>query len=346
MLASPGPGLDGRVQSGGDGLASPPQLAATYWKQQQGYGKAEALLEAKWPERYNAMGHISWAGRLYGNGWTRALGSRAGRIYHGAWGQAPFQSLYDQNPPLLALLPLMPEWWLVIAALALMSLLGLAWTPLLLALPLLLLALAGPVAQAWISTRELPYPPGTERAERARLRAITAGLHLVQPIARLRGRLAHGLSPWRRRGLPSTGLPLPRTMSIWRDEWTAHETWIGEIQRSLAANGAIVRSGGDFDGWDLELRGGLAGSARMVHFAESGVVGRFRIWPRMPVWATAVVLALALIGAIAVSSGAWFAGVVLLIGAVGLACWMMVSAGAATAGFARSIQDIHGSKEP
>ena len=182
----------------------------TYWKQQQGYGKAEALLEAKWPERYNAMGHISWAGRLYGNGWTRALGSRAGRVYHGAWGQAPFQALYDQNPPLLALLPLMPEWWLVIAALALISLLGLAWTPLLLALPLLVVALAGPVAQAWISTRELPYPPGTERAERARLRAITAGLHLVQPIARLRGRLAHGLSPWRRRGTRSIGLPLPR----------------------------------------------------------------------------------------------------------------------------------------
>ena len=27
---------------------------ATYWRQQQGYGKAEALLEEKWPERYNA----------------------------------------------------------------------------------------------------------------------------------------------------------------------------------------------------------------------------------------------------------------------------------------------------
>ncbi len=54
----------------------------TYWKQQQGYGKAEALLEAKWPERYNAMGHISWAGRLYGNGWTPRAGEprRAGRI--------------------------------------------------------------------------------------------------------------------------------------------------------------------------------------------------------------------------------------------------------------------------
>ena len=33
-----------------------------YWKQQQGYGKAEALLERKWPERYNALGHLAWMG--------------------------------------------------------------------------------------------------------------------------------------------------------------------------------------------------------------------------------------------------------------------------------------------
>ena len=30
--------------------------SALYWRQQQGYGKAEALLEQKWPERYNAVG--------------------------------------------------------------------------------------------------------------------------------------------------------------------------------------------------------------------------------------------------------------------------------------------------
>ncbi len=243
----------------------------------------------------------------------------------------------------------MPEWWLVIAALALISLLGLAWTPLLLALPLLVVALAGPVAQAWISTRELPYPPGTERAERARLRAITAGLHLVQPIARLRGRLAHGLSPWRRRGTRSIGLPLPRTLNIWRDGWSAPDEWVREIQQSLAGQGAIVHSGGDFDRWDLEMRGGLTGSARLLHTVEDhqyGQIGRFRIWPRLSVWATAVALALALIGAVAVSSGAWFAGAILLIGAAGLACWMLISAGAATAGFAQAIQAVHGSNGP
>src|SRR5207237_8374594 len=36
-----------------------------YLKQQFGYGKAEALLERKWPEKYNRGGHVNWAGRVY-----------------------------------------------------------------------------------------------------------------------------------------------------------------------------------------------------------------------------------------------------------------------------------------
>ena len=45
---------------------------ATYWRQQRGYGGAEALLEEKWPERYNTFGHVNWTGRIYGGGRSRA----------------------------------------------------------------------------------------------------------------------------------------------------------------------------------------------------------------------------------------------------------------------------------
>ena len=37
----------------------------SYLGQQRGYGRAEALLERKWPERYNRGGHLAWAGRVY-----------------------------------------------------------------------------------------------------------------------------------------------------------------------------------------------------------------------------------------------------------------------------------------
>src|ERR1700746_3874963 len=53
-------------QGGGTGGVYPAALVwhhrrktvAAYWKQQTGYGKAEAMLHAKWPEKYNVAGHI------------------------------------------------------------------------------------------------------------------------------------------------------------------------------------------------------------------------------------------------------------------------------------------------
>jgi len=67
----------------------------TYWKQQRGYGKAEAMLERKWPEKYNAVGHSVWSGRIYTNGLTY-LGWRVRRIYHGQW--AWHRSSRSTNP--------------------------------------------------------------------------------------------------------------------------------------------------------------------------------------------------------------------------------------------------------
>src|SRR5205823_6681892 len=66
----------------------------TYWRQQRGYGKAEALLERKWPERYNCLGHLTWGGRIYGRGLTHAFRARR-RIHHGTWGNTLFQSVHQ-----------------------------------------------------------------------------------------------------------------------------------------------------------------------------------------------------------------------------------------------------------
>ena len=87
-----------------------------YWRQQRGYGRAEALLERKWPHRYNAAGHVSWGGDMYGNAFAR-LGFRRSRIYNGVWGFAPFQSLYQGTPSVLDSLARLPEWYLVIGVL-------------------------------------------------------------------------------------------------------------------------------------------------------------------------------------------------------------------------------------
>ena len=137
-----------------------------YWKQQLNYGKAEAMLERKWPQKYNSAGHLTWQGKVYGNGVTRPLMFRRWRVYHGVWGSQLFQSIYEVAPGTIAALPLMPEWYLLILGLAGLSLFGLVWPPLLAALPLLILAVGILGAQAVLSASAafFPSPPATSVA--------------------------------------------------------------------------------------------------------------------------------------------------------------------------------------
>src|SRR5213596_2142924 len=170
-----------------------------YWKQQIGYGRAEAMLERKWPEKYNGPGHVRWAGRIYGLGLTRLLGWRPARIYHGVWGSAPFQSLYEPAPSVLAFLPQMPEWHLLTATLWAMAGLSLVYEPLKVAVPLAVAALLPPIAQATLSATRASFPEAPRGIGRLKRVVVTAFLHLVQPLARLGGRLRAGLTPWRQR---------------------------------------------------------------------------------------------------------------------------------------------------
>jgi GT2 family glycosyltransferase len=292
----------------------------TYWRQQQGYGKAEALLEAKWPGRYNALGHLDWAGRIYGKGLTEAIRLRGGRVYQGSWGSALFQSMYEPAPSLIASLPLMPEWWLLVIVLAALSVLGLFWSPLLVAAPLLLIALAAPVIQAAISTAHAPFANGpANRAEQLRSRLLTFALHLMQPVARLQGRLRFGLTPWRRRGWSGLSLQRTRSMAVWCERGKPAECWLETVESRLQDAGAIASRGGDFDDWDLHVRGGLFAASRVLMAIEEHGGGqqlvRFRHWP---VWAPLTVAAPILL---ALAVAAWYTGsaavaAVLLIGAL------------------------------
>lgn len=256
----------------------------TYWKQQRGYGKAEALLERKWPEKYNAAGHIKWSGHLYGNGLTRML-LRKFRIYHGPWGTAPFQSLQESTPSLLTVLPTMPEWYLVILALVGLSLLSLLWPKLVFAIPLVVLAAGATILQAILSAADASFSPS--RRSRPELYLLTAGLHLLQPVARLWGRARHGLTALRRRGYEGHTWPVPTASTIWSEVWRSPEEAMQLLSHALRKAGAVLVSAGNYDRWDLEVRGGTLGSARLFMTVEEHGAGkqlfRFRSWPHFSV---------------------------------------------------------------
>jgi O-antigen biosynthesis protein len=246
-----------------------------YWRQQVGYGKAEALLERKWPEKYNALGHPTWSGRLYGQGLTRALPLRPEQVYHGRWGTAPFQSLYQPAAGVIESLPLLPEWYLAIVLLTVLSSLGMLWWPLYLGLPLLAIAFAAPLIQACLSATRATFSSAAS-ARRATLSqwVITACLHLLQPLARLIGRLSSGLTLWRRHIGQSFTWPWPRTLAIWSEYWLASADWVAAIRSELRRHGAVVRSGDNFDHWDLEVLGGTLGFIQVRTVVEEHGAGR------------------------------------------------------------------------
>ncbi len=290
-----------------------------YWKQQQGYGRAEAMLERKWPDKYNSAGHVAWAGRLYGNGVTRALGLSRGRIYQGVWGSAPFQSIYEPGPGLFRSLPLMPEWYLLIAVLAAIAACGVIWAPMLAALPLLIGAVSISLIQAGLNARRVAFVASSgSRADQLKLYALTSMLHVIQPLARLRGRLRFGLTPWRQRGR-SALVPLwPTTTALWSELWRSPEDRVLAIESTLQGAGAIVARGADFDRWDLQIRGGILADARVILAVEDHGSGRqlirLRSWPKPSVAALAVVGILALLFIAAMLNQNW--GPAVLIGAL------------------------------
>ena len=255
-----------------------------YWKQQKGYGRAEVLLQKKWPEKYNLAGHLSWTGRIYGKGLVHGL-VYLNRIYQGIWGEAPFQSVYQTGAHGRLSLLLMPEWYLIVLILGITTTLCWRSEGLRMTAPLFLLSVAAPIIQAWHSSSRATFlqPPKSALA-RLGLRLFTAFLYILQPIARLSGRLRYGMAPWRmhRDGFC---VPYPRRYSVWSETWQSPGHWLGVVERSIRSMGAPPLRGGACDRWDLEISGGIFGTCRVLMAVEEHGAGRqlmrFRCWPRL-----------------------------------------------------------------
>jgi glycosyltransferase involved in cell wall biosynthesis len=273
-----------------------------FFRQQCGYGRAEALLERAWPEKYNRTGQLSWRGRVYGGPGLSV--ARRWRIYYGTWGDSLFQSRHEQTAGTLASLPLMPESFMLIGALVAASAYGLLFDPSFLRVPvadvpitlvLLVLALVGLIGRAGRA--------GWTAGGSVRVRMLTALLFVLQPLARLWGRISAGLTPWRAPG-GCRAMPWPRTKTIWSEDWESPRDRLVRLWTYLRLEGAAVLSGGSFDRWDIQVRAGPLGLARIRLGVEEHGHGkqllRFRIWPRWSRGGSALAAAFACLAALAV----------------------------------------------
>ena len=153
-----------------------------YLRQQRGYGRSEALVEVRHPERFTVLGTARWAGSIYGG--PRRL--RAQRIYQGPFGTAPFQPRHGRPDHSVELAtqvgaPLSAA----LVATAPVGAVGLVAGLPVLALP----ALVGLVVLAGLVVANTPgrRVPAARRLDR-RHRLLVGVLSVLQPLARLQGR--------------------------------------------------------------------------------------------------------------------------------------------------------------
>ncbi|HDR91447.1 MAG TPA: glycosyltransferase, partial [candidate division Zixibacteria bacterium] len=87
-----------------------PTLRA-YFRQQQGYGEAEAALLSKHPHRFNERGHSRWHGTIYANNLARPLFKKP-NIHYGIFGSAGYQCIYPKAESRLVSFLTSVEWCL------------------------------------------------------------------------------------------------------------------------------------------------------------------------------------------------------------------------------------------
>ena len=139
-------------------------------------------------------------------------------------------------------------------------------------------------------------------------------------------------------------LPRPWLANIWTKRSLPVDERLQSIEAALRNQGAVALRGGDFDCWDLELRGGLLGSARMFVAVEYHGDGRqllrIRSWPRCSIVGTVLAIVFAALAFAAGHDGAWTACAALG-GMTLLLVWRTVhECAAATAAFLKAIRKI------
>jgi O-antigen biosynthesis protein len=151
-----------------------------YLRQQRGYGRAEALVAARHPDRFTATGTARWMGRIY-----RAVGPAPGRqrVYRGPYGSAAFQSVYRAGGYGLDLAHQVG----VPAAVPLLLTAPLAAVDLDLLIPAAIAAVFLLTLAAIDTARN--RPPRLMTGGRLRFRLTVALLNLLQPLSRSWGRL-------------------------------------------------------------------------------------------------------------------------------------------------------------
>jgi hypothetical protein len=237
-----------------------------------------------------------------------------------------FQSIYQPAEGSFKSIPLMPEWYLFSLLFGGLACLGFLWQPLLWLWPVFLFSIAIIVVQAVISAAENSSLIKKHQQNWKYPTFITL-LHIIQPLARLKGRINHGLTPWRIRGakgnLRDLTFFLPKILTQWLEgNWKAAETWLEQIEQNIISLKARVKRGGDFDRWDLRIRIGIFSTANAILTIEEHGANKqylkFRYWVNYSKFGLVLILLLATLSVLAAADNSWIVSIIFAGVTVGL----------------------------
>ncbi len=243
-----------------------------YIGQQKGYGKAEALVYAKHPFRFNLFGQAKWLGRIYGDLSAALLFSRRPLIYSGVFGRGLFQTLYEPPSSLAAFLPLTFEWNVIAIVLALVGVVAGGWmwlatVPLLITWVLCINgALKAPIDKRFRGLKAcalvallIYLGPILRGAERLKWRLKELGTP-HSPVAPVQAALQPARYAWRERAF---------YLSYWSERGEEKEGLLGGLMRFLTPQKYFVMAYQGWNDWDLKIARGLWSRAYVLVCAEN-----------------------------------------------------------------------------
>ncbi|HTV89341.1 MAG TPA: glycosyltransferase [Stellaceae bacterium] len=241
-----------------------------YLNQQRGYGKAEALVYAKHPFRFNLFGQAKWLGRIYGDLSAALLLSRKPVIYSGTFGRGLFQTMYEPPSSLTSVLPLTFEWSVAALVLAVAGILAGGWWWL----------LAVPQLATWaMCVNGALKAPIDKRFSGIKARALVALLIYLGPLVRGWERLK-----WRFRTIQThdhvrlasieqrahiAWAARTFTLSYWNEGAAEKEALLGGLMDFLLPLKYFVVADTGWSKWDLKISRGLWSRALVTVVAEN-----------------------------------------------------------------------------
>ena len=274
-----------------------------YIGQQKGYGKAEALLYFRHPDRFNALGYARWRGRIYG-GVPALLSFSRPIIYGGVFGRGLFQMLYQPPSSIFGYLPFTLEWNLVALALAVLAVLrgGFAWIG------------VAPLLFTWSCCVATAFRARVEaQADSVRGRLLIALLTYLGPLLRCLERYrwwARGLSSAERVGVDSGRRTLPvswsecaLSVSFWSENGHEKETILDGLREAATMRKYFVVVDRGWSEWDLEIQGGFWSKGHVKMATEYHGGNRRVLRVKVPLRASRLTLAGAGLSALACLSG-------------------------------------------